>query len=76
MRRLSQKRLLRLASLILTGLTVVFGILWVVRGLRPAIACGLVGYLGSGDWSAAYACVDQADYEALLFVIALAGSYG
>lgn len=74
MRRLSQKRLLRLASLILTGLTVVFGILWVVRGLRPAIACGVLDYLGSGEWSAAFACVDQADYEALLFVVGLAAS--
>lgn len=74
MRRLSRKRLLQTASLVLTGLTVLFGILWVVRGLRPAIACGVLDYVGSGDWSAAFACVDQADYEALLFVVALAAS--
>ena len=74
MRRLTSKRLLQAASLLLAALTALFAVLWAVRGLRPAIACGLMAALARGDWSAAYACIDLAEYDALIAVVALAGS--
>ena len=71
MRRLTSKRLLQAVSLLLAALTALFTTLWVVRGLRPAIDCGLTAALARGDWAAAYACIDLAEYEALLTFVAL-----
>ena len=74
MRRLTSKRLLQAASLLLAAITALFAVLWAVRGIRPAVACGLTGALARGDWPAAYACIDLAEYDALIAVVALAGS--
>jgi hypothetical protein len=74
MRRLTSKRLLQVASLLLAALTALFTTLWVVRGLRPVIDCGLMAALARGDWPAVYACVDLAEYEALLTFVALVAS--
>ena len=74
MRRLTSRRLLQAASLLLAAITALFAILWAVRGIRPAIACGLMAALARGDWPAAYACIDLAEYDALIAIVALAGS--
>ena len=74
MRRLTFKRLLQAASLLLAAITALFAVLWAVRGIRPAIDCGLMAALARGDWPAAYACIDLAEYDALIAIVALAGS--
>lgn len=74
MRQLSSKRLLQFASLILAALTALVAVLWAIRGLRPALDCGVLDTIGQGDWRAARACIDLAEYDALLFIFTLGGS--
>lgn len=70
MRRTLQ-RLFQLLGYTLTALGAVLLLLWAVRGLRPALACGLLDTLAAGDWAAAYACLDQSDYDPLAGLLAL-----
>jgi len=74
MRWLTSKRLLKAASLLLAATAALFAVLWAVRGARPAIQCGLTDALARGDLRAAWACIDLAEYNALIAVVALAGS--
>ena len=74
MRWLTSKRLWQVASLVLFGLTLLFTLLWGVRGIRPAVDCGLRDALSRGDLGTAWRCIDLAEYDALLAAIALAGA--
>mgnify|MGYP001405785566 CR=1 FL=1 len=46
-------------------------IAWAVRGARPALECGVIEAARALDWSAAYACLDKADYDPLIGLVTL-----
>lgn len=68
MHRLTGKQLLRAASLLCAAITLLFTVLWAVRGAEPAIACGLIDAVARADWPAAWGCLDLAEYEALIAI--------
>lgn len=65
------RRIAQLAGYTFSAIGIVLLILWAIRGARPALECGIGGYLVAQDWGAACACLDKLDYEAIIGFVTL-----
>ena len=69
------RRIIKFAGYAFSALGIFLLILWAIRGARPALDCGLVDAVSAQDWSAAYTCLDQSDYDPLIGIFSLVGGF-